>query len=674
MTLESWLAAAAESPGLTTPCLVSLLSHAVRNRADMSQKLKWTLVAVVSIWAVALFVLLAKPKPAVVRNTPVTERIPTQISSRPSPAKTIEATPTVSRSDGYLGSDSCQECHQDYHQSWHESYHRTMTQSVNPESVPASIVDGGLIEVNGESFRFLREGDDYFVELDDPIAGGRHLKRRLVLVTGSHHMQVFWYESGYDKTPAQLQIMYYIDGDRWIPRRSAFLRPPSMEKEHELGRWNSICSNCHSTQPRTRPPQRGEVAWDTRVAEFGITCEACHGPGEAHVEGHRLRAADPQLADFDDPIVNPAGLPTDLKSDMCGQCHGMMMISIADVEQREKYFEQGRQFRPGDQIEDAPFLQLVRASKEHRDTKAFREFDSHHGVMAGHFWPDGQLRVTGRDYSGMIESKCFQDGDLSCMSCHTMHQQDKTLQHEWKDDQLKPNMRTDRACLQCHPKYEAFGSSHTHHPVSSEGSRCMNCHMPHTIYGILKSSRSHTISSPSVTTTLETGRPNACNLCHLDHTLEQTAKHLATWYDQPIPELTGHQKTTAASILQFLTGDAAQRALQVNAFQWKPAQEASGTDWLTLFLLLGMDDEYDAIRLIAERGYHTLPNATQFDYDFLQPMQRRGAVMGPQYMNVLRKKQKPNSALLIDQDGFFDRRRMEALMSRRDHTPIYLQE
>ena len=58
--------------------------------------------------------------------------------------------------------------------------------------------------------------------------------RRLVLMTGSHHMHVFWYESGVNETPAQLQIMYIIDQQRWIPRRSAFLRPPNMEKENEI--------------------------------------------------------------------------------------------------------------------------------------------------------------------------------------------------------------------------------------------------------------------------------------------------------------------------------------------------------------------------------------------------------------------------------------------------------
>jgi hypothetical protein len=202
----------------------------------------------------------------------------------------------------------------------------------------------------------------------------------------------------------------------------------------------------------------------------------------------------------------------------------------------------------------------------------------------------------------------------------------------------------------------------------------MNCHMPHTVYGILKTCRSHTISSPSVTTTVETGRPNACSLCHLDHTLEQTANHLADWYGQDKPPLSDEERTTAASVLQFLTGDAAQRALQVNAFQWEPAREASGTEWMRLYLMLGMEDPYDAIRLISHRGYKSLPNAPPLDYDFLDPPQQRGMLLGREYQKILSQQWPPNQALLIDEEGFLDKPRIEALMNRRDHRPVYLQE
>jgi hypothetical protein len=48
----------------------------------------------------------------------------------------------------------------------------------------------------------------------------------------------------------------------------------------------------------------------TRVAEFGIACEACHGPGERHVTLQRdlLRATPGLVHEEADPIVNPRKL------------------------------------------------------------------------------------------------------------------------------------------------------------------------------------------------------------------------------------------------------------------------------------------------------------------------------------------------------------------------------
>jgi hypothetical protein len=162
-------------------------------------------------------------------------------------------------------------------------------------------------------------------------------------------------------------------------------------------------------RPAAMDPNR--TTWDTRVSDFGITCEACHGPGEAHAAFHTL---DPDATkQADDPIVNPMDLPTSERSDLCGQCHGMMMVSIDDAADQEQFFTHGRRFRPGDRLDEAYFLRVVRASEEHRESETFRKFNAHPGATLSHFWPDGQMRVTGRDYTSMIESKCFQQGELS---------------------------------------------------------------------------------------------------------------------------------------------------------------------------------------------------------------------------------------------------------------------
>ena len=63
------------------------------------------------------------------------------------------------------------------------------------------------------------------------------------------------------------------------------------------------------------------------------------------------------------------------------------------------------------------------------------------------------------------------------------------------------------------------------------------------------------------------------------------------------------------TIILVLVSDAAQRAIQVAAFGWKPAQEASGTDWMEPFLLFGANDPYDAVRIIVEDEGPGIPTA-----------------------------------------------------------------
>ena len=134
------------------------------------------------------------------------------------------------------------------------------------------------------------------------------------------------------------------------------------------------------------------------------------------------------------------------------------MVHIKDAADQKKFFAHGSQFRPGNRLDETYFLRVVRAGEEYRESETFRQFDANPGATVGHFWPDGELRVTGRDYSSMIESKCFQKGDISCLSCHTMHQQDVSLQSDWKSDQLLPSQAWRRCVPAVSPEVQRVGN------------------------------------------------------------------------------------------------------------------------------------------------------------------------------------------------------------------------
>jgi hypothetical protein len=156
----------------------------------------------------------------------------------------------------------------------------------------------------------------------------------------------------------------------------------------------------------------------------------------------------------------------------------------------------------------------------------------------------------------------------------------------------------------------------------------MNCHMPYTTYGLLKAIRSHTITSPSVSATRETGRPDACSLCHLDRSSGWTAAELARGWGIEAPALPPVMERVPLSIVWTLGGDAGQRVLFAWAMGWSPALEVSqqGHGWQTPFLAQLLVDPYDAVRYVAARSLRAQPGFADLAFDFVGPPEDRAAV------------------------------------------------
>ena len=585
--------------------------------------------------------------------------------------------------DGYVTSRACAACHPHHYATWHASYHRTMTQVATPASVVGRF-DGKWVEAYGVMLRPRRRGDEFFIDLAASSRDAAAPEWKLVMTTGLHHMQVYWYSSGRGRNVAMAPIVWLRDAQRWVPEPSSFLRPPTRKLQSGDPRWSYVCQECHATgqQPRlSADPKEGVV--DTVVAELGIACEACHGPGARHVEIHRnpLRRYVRHLSDdgADPSIVNPARLTTERSSQVCGQCHAISFPRTP--EEQERAWTSGRTYRPDDDLMETRWIVDGRDRSSPRPQNVLAS-DPH--FYEDRYWSDGMVRVSGREYQGLLDSPCYADAitderRLSCMSCHQLHPDpdDPRALSEWADDQLRPGAAGDEACLQCHEAFRANPTRHTRHAVASSGSRCQNCHMPHTTYGLLKAIRSHTIDSPGVQAELATGRPNACNACHLDRTLRWTARHLREGYDIPEPELTEEQATFAAGILWLSRGDAGQRALAAWAAGWPAAQEASGTDWMAPFVAPLLADPYDAVRYIAERSLRGLPGLEDLDYDFLgAPADRHQAVQEARirWERIPRETGQPREALLLDDAGRLDLFIWKSLRDGRDDSRVYLQE
>jgi hypothetical protein len=216
--------------------------------------------------------------------------------------------------------------------------------------------------------------------------------------------------------------------------------------------------------------------------------------------------------------------------------------------------------------------------------------------------------------------------------------------------QIAPRRAGDRGCIGCHA--DERSRTHSHH---ADGvTACVSCHMPKTSYALLSAVRSHRIDSPSASNTVTTGKPNACNLCHLDRTIAWTADWLAKWYGASVPAISDERARTAAGVYDGLAGDAGVRALVADALGSGDARAACGADFPPALLTEMARDPYAAVRFIAARSLRATSSA---------PIHRARS-----------RTTEELEALALGPDGRLDPARLRALLAARDERAITIAE
>ncbi len=677
-----------------------------------------------SVW----WALLLVPLALLVANIGRLPRSSTEPSMQPKLSEDPELAKALPQRDvaaSFASSESCRTCHPQEYASWHASYHRQMTQVARVETILGPF-DGTTVEDAGRVHRLVRRGDELWVESSpvegdtagaasgsaptrDASAGGTETAaggtetaaggtsaRRVVMTTGAHHMQICWTSSGKGNLLDELPVIYIRDdlpgGGRWAPLEASYLSPSPAGAAQQT-HWNRDCILCHATGGKPGLDQEAGSA-TTKVADLGIACEACHGPGERHVRLHRDRTAngsgEPGAEDDVQAIINPPKLRPERSAQVCGHCHSLASFQTDQL--TEDFFHAGSPFRPGDDLLQTRMTVLP----AHMSAEQIEAHQRYNPFFDGSYWPDGMVRVAGREYNGLLESTCYQKGGMTCLSCHSMHQSEP-------NDQLSSTGGGNEACFQCHASYRDNLAAHTHHSPGSTGSLCYNCHMPHTTYGLFKAIRSHQISSPNVAVTLSTGRLAACNLCHLDQTLAWTASKLAQWYGQPAVEVDDERRTLSAAAVGLTKGDPVQRVLLGWIAGWRPSLEcgaatlagqtqaeteegaaqpgsgpAAGNHWLAPLLALLLEDESPVIRLVAWRSLRSLDARYAVNFDFVAsaPLRAEAArqVVERWQAAPLAERSLGGERVLIKPDGQLDRERIETLLKGRDQSQLRIQE
>ena len=499
------------------------------------------------------------------------------------------ADPLLHREAGYVGSAACRACHEDQHASWAVTHHSTMTQRPSAATVLGHF-DGATVAQGKDSARPFRDGERFLMELQ---VGGVARTSEVELLVGSRRYQQYFERRTLRDGASffRLPILWHVELHRWLPVDSVFLGPDADGLGGHAAEWNTNCILCHNTGPRPGLLGADEPArlqegnrFDSHVAELGIACESCHGPGERHVATARSVAKGEAHA-----VVHPDELDKERAVAVCGQCHGARLPE--PPRRAREWFTTGPTFRPGEKLVDhVKPIERGTPVRGGGDPEAF----------ALRFWGDGTPRLTAYEYQGVVASQCYTKGELTCTSCHAMHDGDPK-------GQLRPDLVGNQLCTQCHEDIGKDVAAHTRHAVDGAGSSCLACHMPKVVFGVADIHRSHRIDNPDPARDGEAGRPHACTLCHVDKSLPWAADAMRRWwgerYRAPQQRFDGAPLDLADAAANLFAGDAAARAVAAVALgeptaTFAPDHAVAVRAWLAVT----MGDGWPSVRLLARRS------------------------------------------------------------------------
>jgi predicted CXXCH cytochrome family protein len=423
------------------------------------------------------------------------------LAQAPSAPPARSASPAPS---DYVGSASCQSCHQSAYDEWRGSLHIRMTKPVADATILGDFTEGTRFADHGRSYEFGRKATQPFVKI---AFGDRSPETFTVDYTLGFKRYQGYLSTLPDGRMYVLPAFWHVEHERWMDWKEL---APVPDGAHDLRQiWNTNCFNCHATnlaQGYNITARKYETTW----TEMGIGCEACHGPGREHAALMEAWKNDPtSKPPYDIGIFSTRRASPREVFDSCSYCHGNKTNVFTG-------------FRAGHRYEDYALPFLISAPIPENDPQ-------------GEFWPDGRPNRFNRPQA-VMQSGCFESGQLACTNCHVAHGSPNPF--SLKVD-ITQGRNGDRLCTQCH---QTDVATHTFHEAESAGSRCINCHMSDVNWRLLTRRLDHTYKPPVPELTAAYGIPNACTTCHDNRSPEWAAAQMDRWWGD------GARRKTAVSV------------------------------------------------------------------------------------------------------------------------------
>ena len=431
-------------PSLSDGEIFFHIRNGIRNTAmpawDMPDRQLWQLVAYV-------------------RHLPVVNSLDAQ--------KASVRTPSIPPSAHYVGSASCQNCHEDIFARWSKTRMANVVR--DPKVHPDAIIPD--FAKSDPLLTFTKE--------DVALVYGSGWKQRYFRKVGNDY---FPYPAQWDVTHKMWRPYHVTDGsDWWAP-----LYPdPGDNSKRPTG---PLCDGCHSV---------GFNITNNAVAEWNVGCERCHGAGSAHVE-HPTR----------DNILNAARMDYVHANDTCIQCHSQGQPVKNPIER--KYYDWPVGYRVGLRLQDYWKLE-----------------DCTLGETTFYFFPDctaHKNRMQGNDFA---QSVMYRHG-ITCASCHDVHGTENYAQLRKPANQICLDCHGPSSANGPHT---ATLEQHTHHKDGSTGSQCVACHMPaietEGVPGTFVHAHTFRFISPAMTDKYK--MPNPCTSCHTDKSTAWAEDAMSRW-------------------------------------------------------------------------------------------------------------------------------------------------
>jgi tetratricopeptide repeat protein/cytochrome c554/c'-like protein len=310
---------------------------------------------------------------------------------------------------GETGSEVCGTCHREIFQSYQA------TGMARSSGAVADIENEGSFahKLSGVGYRIFRQDGAAWFSFDVAGVQGR---RRLEYFVGSgavgrsylHTMDGFLY---------QAPVSWYAAPDRWD------LSPGYPQYDHLFltRAIETVCLECHASRLQPAAGTSNGYA-SPPFREGGISCERCHGAGDAHVAGPGK-------------MIDIARLAPGRRDSICAQCHLAGETRVARARAEGK-------FRPGDLLSDSLVVFEWSGSPDMNVTSHFETLAESACKKASgdKLWcgscHDPHRTPAKAERAGFYRAKCLQCHQVAqctrgedCAGCHMPKRSVRDVQH-----------------------------------------------------------------------------------------------------------------------------------------------------------------------------------------------------------------------------------------------------